>query len=157
MGPRPHQWLCECKTAWLAAEILISMGPRPHLRFSRQNSDFWVRTKGLYGSQTTPMVFCFQNSDFRTRITNLYGSLTSPMVFCIQNRDFSIRIANHVVLLRQNDRWSLGPIETCNSDPKVAVLPVKTSDAGRDPLRLAILVLKALFWMQKTIGEVWDP
>ena len=29
--------------------------------------------------------------------------------------------ANHTVLLAQNDRRGLGPIETCNSGPKLAV------------------------------------
>ena len=48
-------------------------------------------------------------------------------------------------------------METSISDQKVAVLLGKTSDEGWDPLRLDILVLKALFRMQKTIGEVWDP
>ena len=33
--------------------------------------------------------------------------------------------ANHAVLHAQNDRCGLGPIETINSDPKVAVLPGK--------------------------------
>ena len=41
--------------------------------------------------------------------------------------------ANHVVLHAQNDRSGPGPIETSNSDTKVAVLNAKT------------------------IGEVWDP
>ena len=66
-------------------------------------------------------------------------------------------VANLSVLHAQNDRWSLGPIETCNSDPEDAVLPGKTSDEGWDPLRLAILVLKALFCMHTRTGEVWDP
>ena len=61
----------------------------------------------------------------------------------------SISGANHAVLHAQNDRCDLGPIETCNSDPKVTVLPGKTSDEGWDPLTLAILVLKALFCLQK--------
>ena len=38
--------------------------------------------------------------------------------------------ANHAVLHEQNDRRSLGPIETCNSDPKVDVLHAKTTDEG---------------------------
>ena len=38
--------------------------------------------------------------------------------------------ANHAVLHEQNDRRSLGPIEICNSDPKVAVLHAKTTDEG---------------------------
>ena len=51
----------------------------------------------------------------------------------------------------------LGPIETCNSDPKVAVLHVKSTDEGRDPERLAILLLITLFCMHKMTGELWDP
>ena len=41
--------------------------------------------------------------------------------------------ANHAVLHAQINRRSLGPIETCNSDPKDAVLHVKTTDEGWDP------------------------
>ena len=41
--------------------------------------------------------------------------------------------ANHDVLHAQNHKWGLGPTETSNSDAK------------------------AQYWMQKTIGEVWDP
>ena len=38
-----------------------------------------------------------------------------------------------VVLHAQNDRWGLGPIETCISGPKVAVLHVKNTDEVWDP------------------------
>ena len=38
--------------------------------------------------------------------------------------------SNHAVLHSQINRRSLGPIETCNSDPKVAVLHAKTTDEG---------------------------
>ena len=41
--------------------------------------------------------------------------------------------ANHAVLRAQNDRGCLGPIETCNSGPKVAVLHAKTTNEGWDP------------------------
>ena len=41
--------------------------------------------------------------------------------------------ANHAVLQAQNDRCGVGPIETCISDPKVAVLRAKTTDEGWDP------------------------
>ena len=40
--------------------------------------------------------------------------------------------ANHAVLHEQNDRRSLGPIETCNSDQKVALLSAKTTHEGWD-------------------------
>ena len=41
--------------------------------------------------------------------------------------------ANHVVFNAQNDRCGLGPIETCNSDAKGAVLHAKTTNEGWDP------------------------
>ena len=41
--------------------------------------------------------------------------------------------ANYAVLHAQKDRLCLGPIETCYSDPKVAVLHPKTTDEGGDP------------------------
>ena len=65
--------------------------------------------------------------------------------------------ANHAVLHAQNDRWGLGPKETCNSAPKAAILHAKTTDKGRDPSRLVILMLITLFCMHKMTGEVWDP
>ena len=45
----------------------------------------------------------------------------------------SISDANQAVLHAQNDRCGLGPIETCNSNPKVAVLHAKSTDEGWDP------------------------
>ena len=45
----------------------------------------------------------------------------------------SISDANHAVLYAQNDRSCLGPIKTCNSAPKVAVLHAKVTDKGWDP------------------------
>ena len=45
----------------------------------------------------------------------------------------SISDANHAVLHAQINRRSLGPIETCNSDPKDAVVHAKTTDEGWVP------------------------
>ena len=45
----------------------------------------------------------------------------------------SIARAKHAVLNAQNNRLCLGPIETCYSGPKVAVLNPKTTDEGEDP------------------------
>ena len=45
----------------------------------------------------------------------------------------SISDAKHAVLHAQNDRLCLGPIKTCNSAPKVAVLHAKITDKGWDP------------------------
>ena len=41
--------------------------------------------------------------------------------------------SKHSVLHSQINRRSLGPIETCNSDAKVAVLHAKTTDEGWYP------------------------
>ena len=41
--------------------------------------------------------------------------------------------SKHAVLHAQINRRSLGPIETCNSDAKVAVFLAKTTDEGWDP------------------------
>ena len=64
---------------------------------------------------------------------------------------------NHAVLHAQINRRSPGTIETCNSDPKVAVLYAKTTDEGWHPLRLVFLMLITLFCKHKTKAEVWDP
>ena len=69
----------------------------------------------------------------------------------------SISGANHAVFHAQITRRSLGSLETCNSDPKVAVLHAKSTDKGWDPQRLVILMLISLFYMHKTTAEVWDP
>ena len=101
-----HLSHCECKTALLTSDLLVSMCPNPHLCFFlMQYSAFWTRIKSLYGSQVSsvelsphncelntrikrhywiqpsPVALCMQNSDFRTRITSLWGSKTSPVVF----------------------------------------------------------------------------
>ena len=50
MGPRHHLSLCACKTASLGPELLVSMGPIPHLWFlhakqrllDQNNKSIWV-------------------------------------------------------------------------------------------------------------------
>ena len=49
-----------------------------------------------------------------------------------------------------------GTIRDLYAGPKVAVLQAETSDKGRDPYRLVILMLITLFCMPKMTGEVWD-
>ena len=73
----------------------------------------------------------------------------------------------------QNQRWGLGPIQTCKSGPKVAVLhvqnhrwgmePIETSNSGANhaglyaqndkwglvPIETCMLVNKTLFCIQK--------
>ena len=117
MGPRHDLSLCERKRAWFASDSLVSMCPNPHLcLFFMQYSAFWTRISGLYGSQTSSVVFsthncelntrikrlylyqpspvalCMQNSTFWTRVTSLYGSQTWPVVLCMQYSVISTRI-----------------------------------------------------------------
>ena len=54
----------------------------------------------------------------------------------------------------QITRRSLGPVETCNSDQKDAVLHAITTDEGCDPQGLVILMIIALFYIHKTTAEV---
>ena len=71
--------------------------------------------------------------------------------------EFSNSGANLAVSHAQITRRSLGPIETCNSVPKEAVLHANTTDEGWNTKRLVFLMLIALFYMHKTTAEVWDP
>ena len=64
--------------------------------------------------------------------------------------------ANRAISHAKISRRSLGPIGTCNSNPKDVVLQAKTTDEGWDPWRLVIVMLIALFYMHKTTAEVWD-
>ena len=51
----------------------------------------------------------------------------------------------------------MGPIETCYSDPEVAVLHAKTTGGVWNQYSLFILVLSTLLCLLKTTDEVWDP
>ena len=116
MGLRPHLSLCACKTARLAPELLVSMGPCPHLwflhakqglldqnyksllvsalisGFCMQNSVICIRLTSLYGFQLSSAVLSTHNSVLSPRIWRPYGSQPSPVVLCMQNRDFRTRI-----------------------------------------------------------------
>ena len=65
--------------------------------------------------------------------------------------------ANHAVFHAQNDRWCLGPIESCYSGPKFSVLHAKTTGEGWNQYSLFNLVLSSQLCVLKTTDEVWDP
>ena len=118
MGPRHDLSFCAFTTAWLAPELLGSLGPNPHLWFLHakqrlldqstsllgyqtssvvlcmQNSVICTRIKSLYGFQLSPVVLCMQNSAFRTRITSLWRRIDPTCCFCKQNNDFWTRITS---------------------------------------------------------------
>ena len=72
--------LC-CKTATLASELQVSIGPSPHLWFLHEKQRLLDQN---YKSPRVPEPtcrFCMQNSVISTRIPSLYGRQTSPTVF----------------------------------------------------------------------------
>ena len=108
VGSSPHVWFCAYKSATLAHELLVSIGPslhvwllvskqrlldwnykdlwvKDHTRcFCMQNFDFWTRITSLYGSLTWPVILCMYNSVLNNRITSLYGSQPSSVVFAFK-------------------------------------------------------------------------
>ena len=112
MGPRPHLWICACRTAYLLPELIVSMGPSPHVwfldakqkplgqnnkslwvpalncGFCMQYSDFWTRITSLCGSQTSPVVLCMQYSVISTGMTSLHGFQPSSVVFACNTAIF---------------------------------------------------------------------
>ena len=93
MGPRHDLSLRECKTAWFASDLLVSMCPNPHLCFFfMQYSAFWTRISSLYGSQTSSVVLSTHNCELNTRIKSQYWIQPSPVALCMQNSDFRTRI-----------------------------------------------------------------
>ena len=100
MGPTHDLSFCAFTTAWLAPELLGSMGPSPHLWFLHAKQRLLDQSTSLLGYQTSPVVLCIQNSVICTRIKRLYGFQLSPVVLCIQNSAFRTRITS---LLRRID------------------------------------------------------
>ena len=109
MGPRTRLWVSACKTACLASELLVSMGPSPHLwflhakqrlldpnnkslcvpdlicGFCMQNSVISTWSTSLYVSQPSSVVFACKNSAFWNKISSLYGSQNSSVVLSTHN------------------------------------------------------------------------
>ena len=113
---QPSSVVFACKTAWLASESLVSMGPSPHVWFldakqslmDRNNKSLWVpdvtcrfvlvKQRDLHENDKSiwvPALICFfsmQTSDFVTRYTSLYESQISSVVLSTHNRVLSTRI-----------------------------------------------------------------
>ena len=91
MGSCPHLWFCAFKTATLWPQLLVSMGARPHLWFSACKTAF-LASKLLVSMDPSPHLwFLHAKSDFRTRIASLYVSQISPAVLCLQCSVISTR------------------------------------------------------------------
>ena len=141
MGPRPHLSFCACKTTWLASESLVSIGPSPYLWVFHEKSDFRTRITSLYGSQTSPIVFCMQNNVISIRITSLYGSQLSSVFFCMQNSDLWIRIKSlYGSQTSPVDLWMQNSVPTSRmtliylSQPSSVVLCIQNSSSIKEIL-----------------------
>ena len=66
MGPSPHLWFCAFTTATLWPELIVSVCPRSHLSFCACKRS-WLASS-LHGSQTLPVVLCMQHSVISTRV-----------------------------------------------------------------------------------------
>ena len=92
MGPRHDLSFCACNTAWLAPELLVSLGPNPYLWFLHPKQRLLEQN---YKYLCVPALICgfwIHNSAFWTRISSLYGSKTSSVVLsthnCVLNTDY---------------------------------------------------------------------
>ena len=137
MGPRYPLSFCACTTAWLAPELLVSMGPSPHLWFLHANSVICTRMTSLYGFQLLSVVLCMQNSAFSTRLTCLYGSQTSFVVLSTHNSVLSTKIKrlflfqpSYVLLCIQNSDLLTRITSLCWSKTPPVVFAFKIASSG---------------------------
>ena len=125
------------QTACVASELLVSIGPSPHLLFLHakqrvlgqnnkslwipalicvywmQNKDFWTRKTGLNWSQISSVVLSTRNSVLSTRRKSVYWFQPSPVELCMQNSDFRTRITS-----------------LCGSKAPTVVFACKTAHSG---------------------------
>ena len=155
MGTRYDLSFCACKTACLASELPVSMGPRPHLwiliakqcLLVENYKTLWVpdltchfvhakhrEWHSLCGSQTSPAILCLQNSVRSIRITCLYGSQPSPVVFGSKTVTFGSRTTilsmsqtSPVILCMQNIVISTRITSLCGSKTSPVILCVQNS------------------------------
>ena len=94
IGPCPHLWFFHAKQGLLDQNYKSLWVPALICGFWMHNSDFWTRTTSLNGSQISPVVLCMKNSVISKRNTSLYGSQTLPAILCMQNGVPSIRLTS---------------------------------------------------------------
>ena len=139
-------WFCAWKSATLAHELLVSIGPSSHLWFLHAKQRLLDQHTSLYGYQTSPVVLCIQNSVVSTRNTSFYEFQPSSVLLCIQNSALRTKIA-------------------ClyGSQPSCVVFGRKTATFGLELLgsvgkRPHLLFLQAkLRFQEKNNKSLWVP
>ena len=92
MGSSPQLWFSAYRTACLALELLVSMGPSLHLWFLHAKQRLWIRITNLYWSQTSPVVLCMQYNVIITIMTCLYRSQPLSVVFACKTATFGAEL-----------------------------------------------------------------
>ena len=92
-GFQPSRVVLCCKSATLAHELLVSVGPSPHLWFLHAKQRLLYEHTSLYGFQTSTVASCIHNSVISTRITSFYGFQPSSVVLYLQNSDLRTKLA----------------------------------------------------------------
>ena len=141
MDSSPHVWLCACKSATLAHELLVSVGPSPHLWFLHAKQRLLYEHTSLYEFQTSTVASCIQNSVISIWITSLYGSKPLSLAFAWKPAPFgaelqvSIGPRPHLSLCAWKTAWfSAEPQVHMGSSPHLFFLFffIRNSDFGPD-------------------------
>ena len=155
MGPRHDLSFCVCTTAWLASELIISMGPSPHLWFMLAKQRLldqtyksvlvpditcrFVHAKQRHFHQNdisiwVPALICVfffkQNSDFRSRLTSLYGSQTSSVELSARIKRLYVFQPSRVVLCMQISDFSPWITSLYWTKPSSVIFACKTATFG---------------------------
>ena len=88
MCSSPCLWFCACKTATLALELLVSMGPSPHLCFLHAKQRLLDQSNKSLRVPDKTCRFVHGNSNFSTWITSLYVPQPSSVVFACKTAHF---------------------------------------------------------------------
>ena len=92
MGSSPQVRFCACKSATLALELLVSIGPSPHLWFLNAIERLMDKQTSLYWYQTLPLVLCVQNRVISTWNTCLYVFQLSSVAFAYKTAHFGLEL-----------------------------------------------------------------
>ena len=87
-SPRQNLSFCAWKTATLAHELLVSMGPSPHLWCLLAKQQLLDPNNKSLLVPVSPVVLCMQYSVISTRNTCLYGSQPLSVVFAFKTATF---------------------------------------------------------------------
>ena len=131
MSPRYDLSFCTCTTACLASDLLVSMGPHPHLGFLIAKQCRLVQN---YKSLWVPDLTC--------RFVHATGGILDP-------QRLVILVLKSLLCMNKTtgESWNQYSLFILVLSTLLCVL--KITDEVRDPYRLVILIQKSMFCIQK--------